>query len=164
MIYISYIISTMFIFHNFYFCSQWIIFSFLPSVLGTDPISLDVLADHFYLELGNIPYRFLRLVSHHWIAMTGCDPLTLVDDDDDFCSRMKGLIYSLLFIITCWSKQYGFNLVHHPERKQKKFLPPPGFEPRTVHSKWFWTNGLDHSTTVLALNICIHVNESTLKS
>ena len=114
---------------QFIFCSQWIIFSFLPSLLGTDPISLDVLADHFYLELGNIPYRFLRLVSHHWIAMTGCDPLTLVDDDDDFCSRMKGLIYSLLFIITCWSKQYGFNLVHHPERKQKKICPQRDLNP-----------------------------------
>ena len=91
----------MFIFHNLYSAANESYSVFLSTLLGTDPISLDVLADHFYLELGNIPYRFLRLVSHHWIAMTGCDPLTLVDDDDDFCSRMKGLIYSLLFIITC---------------------------------------------------------------
>ena len=30
------------------------------------------------------------------------------------------------FITTCESKQYGFHLVHHPE---KKHMPSPGFEP-----------------------------------
>ena len=34
----------------------------------------------------------LFVPSHHWIVMTGCDPLTLIDDLDDSCSHMKGLI------------------------------------------------------------------------
>ena len=30
-------------------------------LLGTEPISLDVLAEHLYLELGDTPYGFLKL-------------------------------------------------------------------------------------------------------
>ena len=45
-----------------------------------------------------------------------------------------------LFITKCGSKQYSFHLVHHPERKQKKIGPPPGFEPRSPRP---WSDDID---------------------
>ena len=52
-------------------------------------------------------------------------------------------------------------LVHHLERKYKKFLPRPGFEPGTVHSKWFWTNALDQTATVPSLHT-LHTLQFTI--
>ena len=57
-----------------------------------------------------------------------------------------------LFIATCWSKQYGFNLVHHstttPETQifliQKK-MSPAGFEPWTRSTNPERTIALDRS-------------------
>ena len=55
----------------------------------------------------------------NWRSDDKTDPLIA-----RWCSRrlhLKGWKVSLLFIITCWSKQYGFNLVRHP--KEEKFSP-----------------------------------------
>ena len=56
-----------------------------------------------------------------------------------------------VFITTCWSRQYDFNLVHHPTPEKQFFFlftkkrPQAGFEPRTSTTNPEHTHALDRS-------------------
>ena len=63
-----------------------------------------------------------------------------------------------VFIITCWSRQRDFNLVHHPTPEKwfffyysEKRYPQAGFEPRTPTMNPEHTHTLNHSTIVIMI-------------
>ena len=66
-----------------------------------------------------------------------------------------------VFVTTCWSSQYDFNLVHHPT-PQKIFFSysekthlQAGFEPRTLTTNPEHTHALDRSAMAPLVNAFI---------
>ena len=65
-------------------------------------------------------------------------------------AAIKNYFLFFVFITRCGSKQYGFHLVHHPE---KKHMPLSGFEPGSPRPQ-SKSDDLDCSAMGLAIIIC----------